>query len=293
MNVASKASTEKSTQSSFFLDGWRRLKKDKKAMAGLIIVVVFLLCAAFPSVIAPYGYDDQNYSAALQWPSSEYWFGTDQFGRDIFSRIVYGARTSIQVGFISVGISAIIGCVLGAVAAFYGKTIDNIIMRCLDIVMSIPSTLLAISIAAALGPGLFNLMIAVGIGSIPVYARIVRGSVLTVSKQEYIEAARAGGASDFRIICKHIFPNVLAPIIVQSTMGIAAAILHCAALSFIGLGIQPPTPEWGSMLTTGKQFLLNQWYIAVFPGLAIMVTILGLNLLGDGLRDALDPRMKQ
>lgn len=284
-------SSEKKT--SLWMLSWKRLRRDKKAMVGLIVVAILVVCALVPNLIAPEGYDDQNPDVALQWPSFEHLLGTDQYGRDILSRIIWGARTSIVVGFISVGISMVAGSILGAIAAFYGKRVDNLIMRALDIIMAIPSTLLAISIAAALGSGLFNLMIAVGIGAIPTYARIVRGSVMTVSEQEYVEAARAGGASDFRIILRHIFPNVLAPIIVQATMGIAGAILNCAALSFIGLGIQPPTPEWGSMLSTGKQFLLNQWYIPVFPGLAIMITILALNLLGDGLRDALDPRMKK
>lgn len=292
--MESVANTKKrSSKNSPWALSWKRLCRDKKAMTGLVIVVILVLCALFPATIAPEGFDEQNYADALQWPSSKHWLGTDQYGRDILSRIIWGARTSIVVGFISVGISAVVGSILGAVAAFYGKRVDNLIMRALDIIMAIPSTLLAISIAAALGSGLFNLMVAVGIGAIPTYARIVRGSVMTVSEQEYIEAARAGGASDFRIIVRHIFPNVLAPIIVQATMGIAGAILNCAALSFIGLGIQPPTPEWGSMLSTGKQFLLNDWYVAVFPGLAIMITILALNLLGDGLRDALDPRMKK
>ena len=292
METIAKTNSKSSKNSPWALS-WKRLCRDKKAMTGLVIVVILVLCALFPGTIAPEGFDDQNYADALQWPGSNHWLGTDQYGRDILSRIIWGARTSIIVGFISVGISAVIGSILGAVAAFYGKRVDNIIMRALDIIMAIPSTLLAISIAAALGSGLFNLMVAVGIGAIPTYARIVRGSVMTVSEQEYIEAARAGGASDLRIIVRHIFPNVLAPIIVQATMGIAGAILNCAALSFIGLGIQPPTPEWGSMLSTGKQFLLNDWYVAVFPGLAIMITILALNLLGDGLRDALDPRMKK
>ena len=271
-------------------EAWIRMKRDKKAMLGLVIVCILLFFALIPDVLAPYGLDEQRPAEALQWPSAAHLMGTDNFGRDIFSRIIYGARTSIQVGFIAVGIT---GCLLGAIAGFYGGWVDNVIMRVMDVLMAVPSTLLAISIAAALGSGLFNLMIAAGIGTIPSYARTVRASVLTVKDQEYIEAARAGGASDLRIIIRHILPNCLAPIIVRSTLGVASAILTCASLSYIGLGVQPPTPEWGNMLNTGKAYLLNEWYMALFPGLAIMLVILALNLLGDGLRDALDPRMKQ
>ena len=274
-------------------EAWIRMKRDKKAMLGLVIVCILLFFALIPDVLAPYGLDEQRPAEALQWPSAAHLMGTDNFGRDIFSRIIYGARTSIQVGFIAVGFACITGCLLGAIAGFYGGWVDNVIMRVMDVLMAVPSTLLAISIAAALGSGLFNLMIAAGIGTIPSYARTVRASVLTVKDQEYIEAARAGGASDLRIIIRHILPNCLAPIIVRSTLGVASAILTCASLSYIGLGVQPPTPEWGNMLNTGKAYLLNEWYMALFPGLAIMLVILALNLLGDGLRDALDPRMKQ
>jgi len=280
-------------KSSQFGDAWKRLRRNKKALFGMAIVLVILICAIFPNQIARYGPDDQDYTRTLQWPSSDFWFGTDNLGRDIFSRVIYGARISIQVGCISVSIAAIIGSLLGAFAGFYGSTVETIIMRSMDVLMSIPSTLLAISIAAALGPGVFKLMISVGVGSIPTYARIVRAAVLTVKEREFVEAAKAGGASDVRIILRHVFPNCVAPIIVQATMGIAGAILSCAALSFMGLGIKPPTPEWGSMLSTGKAYITNQWYMAVYPGVAIMITILGLNLFGDGLRDALDPRMKR
>ena len=259
-------------------EAWIRLKRDKKAMMGLVIICILLCCALVPSLLAPYGLDEQRPAEALQWPNLLHLMGTDNFGRDIFSRIIYGARTSI---------------VVGAAAGYYGGKADNVLMRFMDVLMAIPSTLLAISIAAALGSGLVNLMIAAGIGTIPSYARTVRASVLTVKDQEYIEAARAGGASDLRIVLRHILPNCLAPIIVRSTLGVASAILTCASLSYIGLGIQPPTPEWGNMLNTGKAYLLNEWYMALFPGLAIMMVILALNLLGDGLRDALDPRMKR
>ncbi|MGV8145144.1 MAG: ABC transporter permease [Alkaliphilus sp.] len=271
---------------------WRRLKKNKAAMVGLTIILILVFSAMFADIIAPYGYDDQDLKARLQSPSMQHLLGTDNFGRDILSRIIYGSRISLQVGFIAVGIAIVFGGALGAIAGYYGKRLDNVIMRLMDVLLAIPGILLAISIVASLGSGLQNVMIAVGIGSIPGYARIVRSSVLTIREQEYIEAAKAVGASDFRIIVKHIIPNSLAPIIVQSTLGVAGAILSAAGLSFIGLGFQPPTPEWGAMLSTGRNFIRDYWHMTAFPGLAIMITIFGLNLLGDGLRDALDPRLK-
>ena len=271
---------------------WRRLKRSKMAMCGLVIISLLFITAVFADIIAPYPYAQQNLRETFQYPSIKHLFGTDDFGRDIFSRIVYGARISLEVGFLSVGISIIVGGFLGAIAGYYGGKLDQLIMRSMDILLSIPSILLAISIVAALGPGLVNLMIAVGISSIPRYARIVHSSVLTIRDYEYVEAARAVGSSDLRIIFKHILPNCLAPLIVQSTLGVATAIIVAAALSFIGLGIQPPVPEWGAMLSGGRSFIRNYWFMTVFPGLAIMITVFGLNLLGDGLRDALDPRLK-
>lgn len=271
----------------------KRLSRAPLAMAGLVIVLVLVVAAVFAGYIAPYGYADQDLMAAFEEPSRTHIFGTDEFGRDIFSRIVYGARVSLQVGFIAVGIAVFVGGFLGAIAGYYGGRADNIIMRAMDILLSIPSILLAIAIAASLGPGLFNLMIAVGISSTPNYARIVRGSVLSIRSQEFVEAAKAVGSSDLRIIMKHIIPNCLAPIIVQSTLGVAIAILTAAGLSFIGLGIQPPIPEWGAMLSGGREYIRDYAYMTIFPGLAIMITILALNFLGDGLRDALDPKLKR
>ncbi|MDO5062039.1 MAG: ABC transporter permease [Peptostreptococcaceae bacterium] len=282
----------KNKKRSQWLDVWMRLKKNKSAMFGLFIIFLLFFCAIFADVIAPYGIDDQDLSKSLIKPGAEYWFGTDNFGRDIFSRIVYGSRISLMVGFIAVSISMVTGGTLGAIAGFFGGRTDNIIMRAMDILLAIPSILLAISIVSALGPGLINVMIAVGISSIPSYARIVRASVITLKDQEFVEAARAVGTSNFRIITKHIIPNSLAPIIVQATLGVAGAILSAAGLSFIGLGIQPPTPEWGSMLSAGRQFIRDYPHISMFPGLVIMITIFGLNLFGDGLRDALDPRLR-
>ena len=270
-----------------------RLRRAPLAMIGFTVVVVLVLTAIFADFIAPFGYADQDLMAAFEAPSRAHWFGTDEFGRDILSRIIFGSRISLQVGFIAVGISVFAGGFLGALAGFYGGRIDNTIMRAMDILLSIPSILLAIAIAASLGPGLFNLMIAVGISSTPNYARIVRGSVLSIRNQEFVEAAKAVGSSDLRIIMKHILPNCMAPIIVQATLGVAIAILTAAGLSFIGLGIQPPIPEWGAMLSGGREYIRDYAYMTVFPGLAIMITILALNFLGDGLRDALDPKLKR
>ena len=272
---------------------FKRLSRAPLAMIGLAIVVVLVFTAVFADYIAPFGYADQDLMAAFEEPSKAHLFGTDEFGRDIFSRIIYGSRISLQVGFIAVGIAVFAGGFLGAIAGYYGGKADNLIMRAMDVLLSIPSILLAIAIAASLGPGLFNLMIAVGISSTPNYARIVRGSVLSIRNQEFVEAAKAVGSSDLRIILKHIIPNCLAPIIVQATLGVAIAILTAAGLSFIGLGIQPPIPEWGAMLSGGREYLRDYAYMTVFPGLAIMITILALNFLGDGLRDALDPKLKR
>ena len=272
-----------------------RLKRNKMAVLGLIILIILVLLAVFADVIA--NYDNvvikQNLAHRLQGPSAAHWLGTDEFGRDIFARLVHGTRVSLQVGIVAVGISIVIGGILGAVAGYYGGKLDNTIMRIMDIFLAVPSILLAIAIVSALGPSIINLMLAISISSVPSYARIVRASVLSIRDQEFIEAAKAIGASNTRIIFRHIIPNSLAPVIVQATLGVASAILSTAGLSFIGLGIQPPAPEWGSMLSGGRQYLRYAWWVTTFPGVAIMITILSLNLLGDGLRDALDPRLKQ
>ena len=261
---------------------WRRLKKNKAAMLGLIVIILLIMCSVFAPFIAPYGYDDQLLSRRFIFPCKAFPFGTDNLGRDILSRVIYGSRISLAVGLVSVSISVVFGTVLGSVAGYYGNVTDNIIMRAIDIVLSIPSILLAISIAAMLGQGLFNLR----------YARVVRAQILSVKDQEFVEAARAVGAGDLHIILFHILPNCLAPMIVQATIGVATAILDAAGLSFIGLGIQPPIPDWGGMLSAGRQYIRDYWYIVTFPGLMIMMTIYSLNLFGDGLRDALDPRLK-
>ncbi len=291
--AAPKSTNAPRKRTSLSMEVWRRLRRNRFAMFGLFILLTLVLTAIFADFIAPLGYDDQLLSRRFTPPNSTYWFGTDNFGRDIFSRIVYGTRVSLQVGFIAVSISAIVGGVLGAIAGYYGRFVDNVIMRFIDVLLAIPSILLAISINAAFGSGLRNVMIAVGIGAVPSYVRIVRASVLSVREQEFVEAARAIGASDFRIIFRHIVPNAMSPLIVQSTLGVAGAILSAAGLSFIGLGIQPPSPEWGAMLSAGRAFFRDHWYVVMFPGFAIMLTIFALNLFGDGLRDALDPRLKK
>lgn len=271
---------------------WRRLKKSKMAMFGLVILSLLVVVAIFANVIAPYSYSEQHLENKNMKPNAEHIFGCDDLGRDIFIRVIYGSRISLSVGFIAVSIAVVFGGILGAVAAYFGGLCDNIIMRSMDILLAVPQILLAISISAALGTGLVNLMIAVGISSIPQYARIMRASVLTVKDQEYIEATHAAGATHLYTIFRHIIPNCFAPIIVQATLGVAFAILTAAGLSFIGLGLDPEVPEWGAMLAGGRQYIRDFPHITFFPGLAIMITIFALNVLGDGFRDALDPKLR-
>ncbi|QTA83914.1 Peptide ABC transporter, permease protein [Desulfonema limicola] len=276
-----------------------RLRKNKIAVAGLIIITLFLIMAVFSPWIAPHDPLEQSLYDKLQppvWESKGTWdfpLGTDDFGRDLLSRIIYGSRISMIVGLTAVYISLFFGTIAGAIAGFYRGKIDNLIMRLMDILLAFPSILLAIVIVAFLGPSLRNAMIAIGIVSIPRYARIVRGSVLEEYSKDYVQAARALGAKDLRLIFIHILPNCLAPLIVQTTLGFASAILEAAALSFLGLGAQPPTPEWGAMLANGRSLILRAWWAVTFPGVMILFAVLGFNLLGDGLRDALDPRLRE
>lgn len=271
---------------------WRRFCRNKQAMIGLAMLLLLIFAAVFADVIAPYDPVEQNLLIRLQGPSAAHWFGTDELGRDIFSRILYGARISLTVGLIAVSISCVAGCALGAIAGYYGGILDTVIMRISDIMMAIPSILLNISIVAALGTGLQNVMIAIGISSVPAYCRIMRASLLSLKNQEFVDASRVAGSTDFYIIMHHIIPNSLAPLIVQATLKIGGAILSCASMSFIGLGIVPPTPEWGAMLSTGRDFLRDAPHLTAFPGLAIMFAVFSMNLIGDGLRDALDPKLK-
>ena len=271
----------------------RAFMKNKLAVAGAVLLLTMIVLAALSPIIAPYGFDEQNYEIARQTPSLQHLAGTDELGRDIFSRILYGGRVSLTIGIISVGIGLIFGGSLGVIAAYYGGVTETVIMRVIDVLMAIPSIILSISICAALGSGIVNTMIAVGISSIPTYARVFRSSVISEKSKEYIEAARAVGAGNARIILKHILPNSIAPVIVQASLGVAQAITTAASLSFIGLGIQPPNPEWGALLSSGRQYIRDFPHMVVYPGIAIMLTVLALNLIGDGLRDALDPRLKR
>ena len=271
---------------------WRRFKKNKQAIVGLIVQIIFILLAIFAKKIAPYWYDDQDASRAMIGPCAQYPFGTDNLGRDVLSRLIYGSRYSLSIGFLAVGISVLTGGFLGVIAAYYPK-LDNIIMRCMDLFMAIPQMLLAMCIVSTLGSSLFNLMLAVGLSSTPKFARVVRASVLATREQEFVEAARAIGASNTRIILHHILPNSISALIVQATLAMAGAIISASALSFLGFGIQAPMPEWGAMLSAGRKYIRTQAYLTVIPGLAIMVVVYALNVVGDGLRDCLDPRLKK
>lgn len=277
-----------------FMDTFKRLCRNKTAVLGLIIVVALALIAILSPVV--YDYDTQiiktNYSEALQSPSAAHWFGTDEMGRDIFNRVMYGSTTSLSIGVVTVIVALAGGLLLGAAAGYYGGKVDMIIMRIMDIFLAVPGTLLAICIVASLGNSIMNLVIAQAVSSIPSFSRVVRGAVMTARDAEYVEAARAIGAKDARIILKDVLPNSLAPIIVQTTLQVASVILSIAGLSFIGLGIPAPRPEWGAMLSASRAYIRDYSYMCLFPGLAIMTTILSLNLLGDGLRDALDPRLR-
>lgn len=270
-----------------------RLGRNHMAVAGLIILTLLALVAIFADQLAPFGYAAQDYMNIRKPPSMAHWLGTDEFGRDVLSRLIYGSRISLQVGFVAVGISLAAGGLIGAVAGYFGGKLDSVLMRIMDIQLSIPTIMLAIVISAVLGPGLTNLMVAVGITTIPRFARLMRASVLSLKDMEFIEAARAMGASHSRIIGLYILPNCAAPLIVQSMLTVANAILYAATLSFLGVGIQPPYPEWGGMLSTAQAFMRTSWYLSIFPGLAIMITIVAINCLGDGLRDALDPKQKR
>lgn len=273
---------------------WMRLKKNKLAMAGLCLLLAMVLIAVFANVIANYDTMaiDQNQSIRLQGPSKEHIMGTDQFGRDVFARIIHGSRISLSLSVIAMSLAVAIGAIIGSIAGYYGGKVDNVLMRLMDILLAIPPMLMSISIVAALGQSMVNLLIALSIAYIPVFARVIRSSILSIKDQEFIEAARSCGSSNARIIFKHIIPNAIGPIIVQATLAMGATILIIASLSFMGLGVKPPEPEWGTMLYEGRDFLKQAPYLVLFPGGAITLAVISLNLLGDGLRDALDPRLR-
>lgn len=285
------ASTKKKSQ---LYEVWRRFKRNKPAILGLVIFATLLFLAITAPLFLDYNTDviGINVQVRLQPPSSTYWFGTDDMGRDIFARVVWGTRLSLFIGLTSAVFALLLGGFFGTIAGYYGGRLDNVIMRVMDILQAIPATLLAISIAAALEPSTMNIIIAISIAFCPSFARVARAPILVVRQAEYIEACKSIGAKSRTIILSEVIPNCLAPIIVQTTLSVAIMILITSGLSFLGLGVQPPDPEWGSMLAASRSHLRDNSYIAMFPGLAIMITILSLNLLGDGLRDALDPRLK-
>lgn len=269
----------------------RSLRRNPLGIAGLTIIILVTLLAIFAPLLSPHGPTEQVARRLLE-PSSDYLLGTDEFGRDIFSRVIYGSRISLYVGLISVSLALVGGGVLGLIAGYAGGRIDTLLMRLVDILFAIPSLVLAIVIAGLLGPSLTNAMIAIGIVYAPIYARLVRGEVLTVRNQLYIESARASGVGDLGMVVRHILPNITATLIVQTTLLLSTAILAEAALSFLGLGTQPPDPSWGTMLGSGRRYMELTPWVAIAPGIAIVITVLGFNLLGDGLRDALDPRLR-
>lgn len=281
-----------------FLEFYHQYKKNKSALFGAIIVLILIFCAIFAPFITSYDpliQDIENRLIPPMWDelgSFAHILGTDDFGRDVFARIVYGARISLTIGIVSVGISLIFGVIMGAVAGYFGGITDLIIMRIVDIMLSIPAILLAIVIVAILGPDLFNAMIAIGVVGIPTFARIVRSSVLGEKEKEYVIASKINGSKNLRLIIKVILPNCTTPMIVQATMGFASAVLEAAGLSFLGLGAQPPTPEWGAMLADSLQFITTAPWMIVYPGVAIFLTVMGFNLVGDGLMDVLDPKLK-
>lgn len=272
---------------------WNALKRNRRAMLGLSFIIFLVLLAIFADVVAPYGMKEQNLANALQSPNATNWLGTDDLGRDVLSRLIYGTRVSLTVGVSAVAVALVIGGVLGVLSGYYKGWVDTLIMRLCDVLLSIPSILLAIAIVASLGASIQNMILAIGLANIPVFARIIRAGVISVKEKQFIEAGEALGANDALIIFKHIIPNIMSPIIVQSSMGIATAILSAVGLGFIGLGLEASVAEWGTMLNFGRSYIRTHPYLTLYPGLVIMVTILSFNLLGDGLRDAIDPKMRE
>lgn len=290
MNLPRRKELKKNDQ---FKEVWRRFRKSKTAMLGLFLMIMIFLVAILADVIIPYGKAiSQIGKERLQAPSAQHWFGTDQMGRDLFARVVHGSRYSLLIGISTSIISLIIGGFLGAACGYFGGKLDNIIMRIMDVFMSIPPVLLSLAVVAALGASLQNLLVAITISCVPGTVRLIRSVVLTVVDQDYIEAARSYCATDLRIILRYVIPNAMGPIIVNTTMGISGMILSAAGLSFIGMGVQPPSPEWGSLLSEARQYMFKAPYLLYFPGCAILLAALCFNLVGDGLRDALDPKLK-
>lgn len=290
--AATVVKTARPKKQSEFVRVFKELRKNSTAMLGLCILLVEIILVILAPVIAPYDYTAMDIVAAQQGPSAAHWFGTDELGLDIFSRVLYGGRYSISMGVLAVMISTTVGMTIGAIAGYFGGKVDNILMRLLDVIQSLPAMLLSIVLSAVLGPGYFNTILALSVNGMPASARMLRAQMMKVRGNEYIEAAQSINCSKFRIIVRHMIPNSFSPNIVQATMSIAHMIVMAASLSFIGLGVQPPTPEWGAMLTGARQFIRQCPHMVIFPGLAIAVTVLAVNLMGDGLRDALDPKLK-
>ena len=274
------------------LETWNQLKKNKLAVISLFVLIAIILIAIFAPLLAPHSYNEQDVMNANAGSSAEHLLGTDKLGRDILSRLIYGSRASLIMGFSAIAIGAVIGIAVGAISGYFGGWTDNIVMRLLDIYQAIPMLLLCIALAAILGPSLRNAIIALGVGMVPGYARMMRASVMTVREKEYVESAKSKNCSTLRIIVKHIIPNAIGPMIVQITMGVGSCILSGAALSFIGLGVQEPTAEWGAMISAARSTIRQYPTQALYPGICVMISVLACNLLGDGLRDALDPRLR-
>lgn len=273
-------------------DAWKRLKRNRTAVVGMCIVIILALVAIFAPIIAPYDYAEQDYSALSETPSGDHWFGTDHMGRDIFSRCVYGARYSLPIGLLCVVFGMLVGGIVGVTSSYFGGRLDNILMRLMDILQSIPGTLLTIAIVAALGNGVDRLVLAVTISFMPASAKVCRAAIFTVKSNEYIESSRAVGAGGVRLMLRHMIPNAVGPIIIFAVSMMSSSILVVSSLSYLGLGIAPPLPEWGALLSSGKDFIRSSPHMVIFPGAMIMITVFAFNLFGDGLRDALDPRLK-
>ncbi len=271
---------------------WRRFKRNRLAVAGGIIVISLFFVAIFAPYLSPYDPNEIDVSSILLPPSLDHPFGTDELGRDVLSRMIWGARISLQVGFVAVGIAVVIGVVLGAIAGYYGGMVDSLVMRFVDIMLSIPTFFLILAVIAFLEPSIFNIMAVIGLTSWMGVARLVRAEFLSLKEREFVMAAKSLGAGDMRIIFRHILPNAMAPVLVSAVLGVAGAVLTESALSFLGIGVQPPTPSWGNILTAGKDNIEIAWWLSFFPGLAILATVLGYNLLGEGIRDAIDPRLR-
>lgn len=289
--AAGEAASEKTDISTPFSEFVRKFKKQKTAIAALVFILFLVVLSFTAKFIAPYGINEYDYNSIMQAPTSAHWFGTDEFGRDLFSRIINGTGISLSVGLFSVTIAAVIGTVLGLLGGYYGGIIDSIIMRVCDALFAFPGIILAIAIVAILGSGMTNVIIAVAVFNTPKFARLVRGKTLATKNSVFVQAAKNIGAGDMRILFKHILPSAVPDIIVQYSMSIGSSILTASSLSFLGMGAQPPTPEWGLLLSNGRTYMMSSWHITMFPGLAIFATVLSFNLLGDGLRDALDPKL--